>query len=381
MKKIKILYNIPNFNTAGSGRALLNVVERLDRNIFEPEICCRHEKGSLFLQAKAAGVPIHISNFTTLMKPRARAMKNVVSLSRFFKQINPHVIHSYNYSDDYSEALAAKLAGIKWVYTKKNMSWGSNAWKLRTFLSNAIVPQNTDMIKNFFPERKNLFLIPIGIDVSEFEGSQDTTELMETYKLADSNPVIISIANVIPIKGIQYLIDGFSLILEDFPKAKLLIVGEDRTEYADSLKSELISKGLSGSIIFTGRQNNIKPFFKLADIFILSSIKAGEGGPISMLEAMASKVLCYGSDVPGIKDQFVEFQDQLFESENPGAIANKIIHAMRLTAAERSERIKKQSEFLMNNYSVENEIKRLQELYKLLAWGRSMNGKHLSVMF
>mgnify|MGYP007113009428 CR=1 FL=1 len=32
-KKIKILYTIPNFNTAGSGKALLNVISRIDKNI------------------------------------------------------------------------------------------------------------------------------------------------------------------------------------------------------------------------------------------------------------------------------------------------------------------------------------------------------------
>ena len=35
-KKIKILFNIPNFNTAGSRRSLLNLIVRLSKNSFEP---------------------------------------------------------------------------------------------------------------------------------------------------------------------------------------------------------------------------------------------------------------------------------------------------------------------------------------------------------
>jgi glycosyltransferase involved in cell wall biosynthesis len=375
VRKIKILYNIPNFNTAGSGRALLNVVERLDKNIFEPEICCRHSKGELFIQAENTGIPIHIAHFTTLMKPRSKALRNVIRLSKFFKKLSPDIIHSYNYSDDYSEALAARLAGAKWIFTKKNMSWGSNAWRMRTRLANVIIPQNTDMIEEFFPERKNLYLIPIGIDISEFSNDENTDAIRAKYNLENAEPVVITIANVIPIKGIEFLIKGFALILDDFPDAKLLIIGEDKTEYADLLKTEIAGKGLDEKVIFTGRQGNIKPFFKESDIFILSSTKAGEGGPISVLEAMASGVLSYGSDVPGIRDQFKQFQDQLFESENPGAIANKILHAMRLTEEEKKERIRKQTEFILENYSIEKEVSKLEEMYKFIVSDPGMNGQ------
>ena len=45
-KKIKILYTIPNFDTAGSGKVVYDLMKNLDRTIFEPEICCFHTKGS-----------------------------------------------------------------------------------------------------------------------------------------------------------------------------------------------------------------------------------------------------------------------------------------------------------------------------------------------
>ena len=44
----KILYTIPNFDTAGSGRALFNIASNLDRDKFEPHICCSHDRGDFF---------------------------------------------------------------------------------------------------------------------------------------------------------------------------------------------------------------------------------------------------------------------------------------------------------------------------------------------
>lgn len=362
-KKIRILYTIPNFNTAGSGKALINVISRIDKNIFDPYICCRHERGDLFNTAKSLNIPIYISEFTAPMKPRLKGMESVYKLTSFFKKINPDIIHSYNYSDDYSEALAAKLSGIKWIYTKKNMGWGSNAWRIRTKLANAIIPQNQEMVEVFFKGLQKYSLIPIGIDLDEFSNIEKDKTLIEKYNLVNSFPVILTIANIIPIKGIDYLINGFNLINEDFENPKLIIVGEDKTEYADMLKRKVIEMGLNDRIIFTGKQSNIRSYFSIADIFILSSMKTGEGGPISVLEAMASGVLSYGSNVPGIRDQFREFQDQLFESENPGSIANKILHFSKMNKEEKNKRIETQKEFIRINYSIENEIIRLQQLY------------------
>ena len=38
VKKIKILYTIPNFDTAGSGKVVYDLVRNLDKNVFSPDI-------------------------------------------------------------------------------------------------------------------------------------------------------------------------------------------------------------------------------------------------------------------------------------------------------------------------------------------------------
>ena len=57
------------------------------------------------------------------MIPRLKGIYNCYQLSKFFRKLKIDLIHSFHYSSDYSEALAAKLAGIPWIYTKKNMNW------------------------------------------------------------------------------------------------------------------------------------------------------------------------------------------------------------------------------------------------------------------
>ena len=105
------------------------------------------------------------------MKSKISGLKNCLIIAKKLKEISPHIIHSFNYSSDYSEPLAAKIAGVPWVYTKKNMLWGgssSNSWKIRTFLASHVLVQNKDMIRKFFPKINNATLVPRGVNIEEF---------------------------------------------------------------------------------------------------------------------------------------------------------------------------------------------------------------------
>ena len=62
-KKVRILFTIPNFITAGSGREMMNIIDRLDKEIFEPYICVQQEGGRLFDEAKVKGYHVLVQPF------------------------------------------------------------------------------------------------------------------------------------------------------------------------------------------------------------------------------------------------------------------------------------------------------------------------------
>ena len=119
-EKIRILFTIPNFDTAGSGKALLNIATRLEKTNFEPHIACSHNKGAFFNVVEGSGIPVHLLQTTTSMTNRFNGFLQCWKISRKMKEINPDMIHSFHYAPDYSEALAAWIAGIPWVFTKNN---------------------------------------------------------------------------------------------------------------------------------------------------------------------------------------------------------------------------------------------------------------------
>ena len=180
------MYTIPNFDTAGSGKALLNIVNRLDRRRFAPHICCGHDRGIFFKEVISSGIPVYLHQTTLDMIPRLKGLISCIKLARYFISLKVDLIHSFHYGPDYSEPVAARLAGIPWIYTKKNMNWGGkskNGWKLRTLLASHILAQNKDMINNFFSDKNNVSLVPRGVDTDEFPPSQKTGNFWKNTKL------------------------------------------------------------------------------------------------------------------------------------------------------------------------------------------------------
>ncbi|WP_048331117.1 glycosyltransferase [Bizionia psychrotolerans] len=236
-KRIRVLYTIPNFNTAGSGKSVYDLVKGLDREVFEPEICCFHNKGAFFKEVEKLDVKIHIFPFTTDYRPRLTFLLRVLKIRSFFKKHQFDIIHSWHWSSDISEPLAAKLAGIPYVYTKKAMGWQSRFWSIRSKLSSKIITVNTDMVSAYFS--KMLYKIetfPLAIDVGTYKPMGSSTELQKQLGLLPDDFVIISVANLVPVKGIETLCDAVSLLQN--PKLKVLIVGDDTGVYAQVLKTQ-----------------------------------------------------------------------------------------------------------------------------------------------
>src|SRR5690606_23198162 len=167
MKKLKILYTIPNFDTAGSGKGLYDLAKGLDKERFEVHIACSHNRGAFFTEVEKLGLPVHIIETTFPLRPYWGLFKRVKPCQNFIKQHGFDIVHSWHWSSDWTEVLAAKRGGAKFVYTKKAMTWSSKHWKIKSYLADFIITINEEM-KNYFPYKKQQKLIPLGLDTDYY---------------------------------------------------------------------------------------------------------------------------------------------------------------------------------------------------------------------
>jgi len=360
-KRIKVLYTIPNFNTAGSGKSVYDLVKGLDRTIFDPEICCFHDKGTFFKEVEALGIPIHLFPFTTNYRPWVTFLPRVFKIKRFFKKHQFDVIHSWHWSSDISEPLAAKLASIPFVYTKKAMGWNNRYWSWRSKLSAKVIVVNEDMVKLYFSKMLHkIEKFPLAIDTNYYQPSETIPNIKQDLDIKNEDFVVLTIANMVAVKGIEILIEAVKKCKDD--SIKVIIVGNDKNDYGTELKKKYKQ---FKNILFLGKQLKVRPYLALADVFVIPTKDEGrrEGIPNAPLEAMAMETVVLGSDISGVKDILKHFPECLFQASNIDMLTKKIMNVKNMTANDRQVLAKAMRNQVIEEFSIEEFLKNHEQLY------------------
>ena len=355
MKKIKILYTIPNFDTAGSGKVLYDLSKGLDKDRFDVCIACTKNKGAFFKEVESLGLPIFIMPITRPLKPYYSLLYRIRDNINFIKSHQIDIVHSWHWSSDWTEALSTRLAGAKFIYTKKAMTWGNVHWKIRSYLSNFIVTINEEM-KNYFPSKKAQQLIPLGLDTTYYNPALFKKDETAVFK-------IITVANLVPVKGIEVLLHAIKML--DGASVSLEIVGDDRDSYATELKQLVLDLGLTHQVNFRGKHTDVRPFLAQSDLYVIPTLNLGrkEGMPMALVEAMALSIPVLGSNISGINFVLKDFPSLLFEAGNSVDLARRIADIIQLTAQQRILQGKELRDYVLEHFSFEHFIHQHQELY------------------
>ncbi|MBL1227332.1 glycosyltransferase family 4 protein [Enterococcus sp. BWR-S5] len=137
-------------------------------------------------------------------------------------------------------------------------------------------------------------VIPTGIDIDKFDRPDITEEMVKSLRkelgLTDDNLTLLSLSRISYEKNIQTILNGMTEILEEFPKARLLIVGNG--PYAEDLKKLAVELGIKEQVIFTGEVPNdeVAIYYKAANYFVSASTSETQG--LTYTEAIAAGVPC-----------------------------------------------------------------------------------------
>lgn len=359
IKKIKILYTIPNFDTAGSGKVLYDLAKGLDKTKFDVVIACTHNKGAFYKEVEALGLPITLIDTTSPLRPYFSLFSRVKPYKQFLQTQGIDIVHSWHWSSDWSEVLAAKLAGVKFVYTKKAMSWGNIHWKLRSFLSDFIITINDEM-SQYFRYKKNQKLIPLGLDTNYYSPEHFEKENKTGFKIS-------TVANLVPVKGLEVLIQAVNHLKH--LDIRLDIIGNDKGDYGQRLKQMVKGLELEHKITFLGRQPDVRPYLSASDVYIIPTLDEGrkEGMPMALVEAMSMQVPVLGSSISGIQYVLKDFKHLLFEPNNIQQLSDKIIEFYTMTETERLNIAKALRHYCITHFSLTSCIEAHESLYLKLA--------------
>ena len=124
-------------------------------------------------------------------------------------------------------------------------------------------------------------IIHNGFDISVIDLSKEEARL----KVGISGNIILSVARLVPWKGMRMLIKIMPEILKDDPFARLVIIGEGPEE--EKLKAMIKTLRLERSTVILPRKNReeLATYFAAADMFVLNTFY--EGFSHLLIEALA----------------------------------------------------------------------------------------------
>jgi glycosyltransferase involved in cell wall biosynthesis len=149
-------------------------------------------------------------------------------------------------------------------------------------------------------------VIPSTVDTSTFDPSLD---LPTDPDLPIDRPVIGTVVNVSPIKGLETLIRAAGHLLSRGYSPDVIIVGEifkRQMNYQRRLIELSNHLGLS-RLQFVGAKDDVRPFLKSIDIYVCSS--NAESSPTSVWEAMAMARPIVSTDVGDVARHIVDGED------------------------------------------------------------------------
>ncbi len=153
----------------------------------------------------------------------------------------------------------------------------------------------TEKVKNILEEygvKKPIHVIPTGIDLQPFQkenfSPEDIQALREQFHIESKDPVILFVGRIAKEKSIDVIIKAMPDVLQKFPTAKLLIIGEG-PERKD-LENLAATLDVKDSVIFGGQQpwSEIGKFYQLGNVFVSASVTETQG--LTFAEAMAGGI-------------------------------------------------------------------------------------------
>lgn len=171
------------------------------------------------------------------------------------------------------------------------------------------------------PSRK-LQLIYNGVEPSPTVVRRET-DLRQELRLPANATLVVSIGNIRPAKGYEYLVDAAVLISETDPDIHFLVVGHQREALFNQLKERASKASNPPRIHWLGFRDDVAAVLEQADIFLLPSVS--EGFSISTVEAMMAGVPVIATRSGGPEELIADGETGvLIPIKNPEAISAAI---------------------------------------------------------
>jgi len=359
---LRVMFVITSMPVGGAEMLLVELIRRLDRERFLPELCCLK-----YFDALGEVLLREIPAFTGLLghKYDVAVLWRLTQLMRQ-RRIDAVVTVGTGGDKMFWGRLAGWLAGAPVICSALH----STGLPDHVELPNRLLAPLTDaFIAVAEPHGRYLAahegcpaakirVIPNGVDVERFHPRWPNRALQRELELDGKVPVAGIVAALRPEKNHELFLYVAALVHSKLPAARFLVVG-DGPQRA-KLQSLAKSLGIAKAVRFLGTRSDVPELLALMDVVVLSSHM--EANPMCLLEAMASEKAVVATRVGSVAESVLDGRTgYLVAASDSQGMAKRVLRLLtdrtRAAAMGRAGR-----EHVIARWSVERMVQGYQDL-------------------
>ncbi len=284
-------------------------------------------------------------------------------LKKEVKKLNLDLVHSNSRTTQVLGNLLSRAFNIPHVFTCHGFFRPKLSRRLFPYWGQAVIAISREvkehLIADLKLDAKNISVINNGIDTGNFGDFSARDNLRKDLGINDASLVGI-IARLSDVKGHIYLIRAMRKVIEIFPTAKLLIIGEGKMKNA--LIKEAGVLGIKENVLFIPEAGNTRDMLAAMDVFVMPSLQEGLG--LALMEAMAQGLAVVGSAVGGIKTLIQDRVNGLLVGPaDVEGLAQAVVELLKDSKLRQDLGIKARK-FITDNFSKERMVDQTQKVYK-----------------
>jgi glycosyltransferase involved in cell wall biosynthesis len=318
-RRTRVLLQAEQFTQGGLEQVVTDLAASLDRSRFDPLLLVLGEQGRAVEQVRERGIRI-----LTLPQENREAAYRKMLLDERIDLVNAHfsIYGGYLAWQNSIPFVQTIHTSYVWLPPEAQEQYRANDQFTSAYLCvSQSVAQYSDLKLGLPPGK--MIVIPNGIDLTRLEMEKDSSrpeKLRQELGISPTDFVFLNVAAIYAVKNQREMIHAFARIFPSCPEAKLVLLGRIiDEEYHAELERTIGQLGLTESVIFAGHHNDVAPFYRAANAFLLPSFV--EGWSLSLTEAVSANLPVIATDVGGAADLLAQVGGKIIPPPY-GSIAN-----------------------------------------------------------
>ncbi|TET09950.1 MAG: glycosyltransferase family 1 protein [Candidatus Atribacteria bacterium] len=366
----------------GATKNLLELLKRLDKNIFNPILILPDNRGLLYSEALKHGIEVRLVRMPFLQVSynpfklfifMIKILQINIIFFSLIKKLNIEMVICNTIQDSLFISLPSRVLNKKLIIYIKNIF--DRKWKkifiskvFDLFADKIIAVSNkvkTDIVK-YMKNVDKTTVIHEGIDIDNFKKNLTKRDIYQKYHNLDEKCFrIINIGNIAELKGQKLLLEALSRKEFKDINFKVFFIGEANFKrdlsYKKTIEEFIKNNSLADKVFFPGFKKNINDYINHSDLLVHCPVLE-EGFGLVILEAFCLEKVVVATNVGGIPEIIEDSVNGFLCRIDKEDLANKILYVynnQNKLGYIKDNAIKTVKE----KFTLENQIKNTEKIY------------------